>query len=199
MRVRLIVLSGIAYLLALTGCDTARNLVEPIDTGPIETTGETKFAVTIKPVGEGYQTTIRLTDIVILDNKGNELPITSIDDIVVNTDGDVTTPESRDVWWLKDMVSKNPSLKDYDCDNHNAFNDGTDSDNRYWHHHAIEREHSHNHRRRGHYHDNGQMKEDPPSVLPGPDDSKHRHTIWIWHTHVHKWEPPKPFHTHKCR
>ena len=36
MRVRLTVLSGIAYLLALTSCDTARNLVEPIDDAPIE-------------------------------------------------------------------------------------------------------------------------------------------------------------------
>ena len=93
MKITAIVLS---LALLFSSCDQARNLVEPIDNTPIETTGETKFAITIKPVGDGYQTTLKITDLVILDSSGNQLPITSIDDIVVNTCLLYTSPSPRD-------------------------------------------------------------------------------------------------------
>ena len=133
---------GFSIVIAISviiGCDTARNLVEPIDHTPIETTGETKFAVTIKSVDNGYETTIRLTDIIILDAKGNELPITGIDDIVINSgggdspdgpespNGGVNTDEQYESgkWWLDQIWKKDPSYKGLDCDDTHSFYDDT--------------------------------------------------------------------------
>ena len=190
-------------------CDTARNLVVPVDNTPIETSGQTNFSVRIKPTGTGYETTINLTDLIIYDTAGNELPAITVDDIVVNVPKAEPPAEpaqppnqslSRTPWWLNNLHSKTDSLQPHwNCDNHADFhedNGGTPD----FHRHSIYHSHRHRHWTRGHSHSEGELVEDPGSILDQESNEEHTHVVFISHNHKHEpFNPPKAFHTHRCK
>ena len=193
-------MAGIFAIGTLIGCDTARNLVEPIDNTPIETSGETNFNIRIKPTTSGYETTLSLSDLIIYDTNGNQLPPITIDDIVVNVPKQTPAEPVTELQWLKDVIAKTDTLQpNWHCDNHTEFIED-DWSVANFHHHSIYHSHRHNHWTSGHSHDEGNLVEHAGSILEAQSNEEHDHVIFIKHSHQHEpFNPPKPFHTHKCK
>ena len=198
------VIVGAALALTLS-CNEARQLVAPIDNTPIETSGNADFDITIKPVGAGYETTIRVTSITIYDKDGNVLPPIAVEPIIVTTpEADEVVPQSKTgVFvggnWLSDVNTKTDNLEpDWHCDNHTEFIEDDWSVPNF-HHHSIYHSHSHNYWTSGHTHYEGEKIEHANSILEAESNEEHNHVIFIKHSHKHEpFNPPKPFHTHKC-
>ena len=186
-----------------TGCDTARNLIAPVDNTPIERTGNTNFELVVKPVGDdGYETTIRLTDLIIYDGDGNQLTGISIDDIVIGTTGNqVVADNPNDDWdWLADLIGKSPGYKGLDCDTQWTFaqsNRDPDTTHEHWFNYL----HTHEYWSHHHYHERGKKIERVNDPLDRVAKDEHSHQMHLKHSHAHKpWiGPPEKFHAHECK
>ena len=186
-----------------SSCDTARDLVP--DNTPIERSGNTNFEIVVKPIGDdGYETTIRLTDLIIYDGDGNQLSGVTIEDIIIGkTDTQPVADNPNGDWdWLSDLIEKEPGYQGLDCDTQWTFaqsrSTGKADD---FHEHWFNYLHTHEYWSHSHYHERGKKIERVNNPLDRVAKDEHSHQMHLNHSHPHKkWTgPPEIFHVHECK